>query len=202
VSIEAIFVRHGQSTANVGQWNQPFAQIALTPVGVKQAEVLAERWWFTPSLIVVSPFLRTVQTAEPTIARFPDVPVETWDIHEFTYWDLAHWGGSAAELEPEEVARFWRVGDPDHRLGGAETFGEMLERAERTLARLAALEVDAPVVLFTHGHFMQALRHVVMFPEWTAGEKMLHFRAFDERTKVQNTQLVTAKFDGSGWTID
>jgi hypothetical protein len=49
---------------------------------------------------------------------------------------------------------------------------------------------------------MQALRHVVMFPEWTAGEKMLHFRAFDERTKVQNTQLVTAKFDGSGWTID
>jgi hypothetical protein len=28
---------------------------------------------------------RTRQTAAPTIARFPDAPVKTWPIEEFTY---------------------------------------------------------------------------------------------------------------------
>jgi hypothetical protein len=62
------------------------------------------------------------------------------------------------------------------------------------------LRVDAPVMLFSHGHFMQAVRQTVMFPEWTAAEKMQAFREFDERTKVQNTQQVWAKFDGVRWT--
>jgi broad specificity phosphatase PhoE len=200
--IEAIFIRHGQSTANAGEWNQPFAQIPLTPLGQHQAEVLAGRWEFVPSLIVVSPFLRTQQTAAPTIARFPRVPVETWPIQEFTYWDIAHWDGSAPEIETEDVERFWRVGDPAVRRGESESFGELLGRAEAALKRLQTLAVKAPVLLFTHGHFIQAVRHVVMFPHWTAEEKMLHFRGFDDRTKVQNTQLVTAKFDGSAWSID
>jgi broad specificity phosphatase PhoE len=200
--IEAIFIRHGQSTANAGDWNQPFAQIELTPLGQHQAEALAARWEFTPSLIVVSPFVRTQQTAAPTIARFPDVPVETWPIQEFTFWDIAHWGGSAPEIEVEDVERFWRVGDPQHRRGNAETFAELLGRAEAALKRLQTLHAEAPVLLFTHGHFIQAVRHVVMFPHWTAEEKMLHFRGFDDRTKVRNTQLVTARFDGTAWTID
>jgi broad specificity phosphatase PhoE len=200
--VEAIFIRHGQSTANAGDWNQPFAQIALTPLGEHQSELLAARWAFTPSLIVVSPFLRTQQTAAPTIARFPDVPVETWPIQEFTYWDIAHWGGSSPEVEVEDVERFWRVGDPDYRRGESETFGQLLGRAEAALKRLETLQVRAPVLLFSHGHFIQAVRHVVMFPEWTAEEKMLHFRGFDDRAKVRNTQLVTAKFDGGAWSID
>jgi broad specificity phosphatase PhoE len=94
------------------------------------------------------------------------------------------------------------VGDPQVRRGKSESFGELLGRADAALERLQTLAVKAPVLLFTHGHFIQALRHVVMFPHWTAEEKMLHFRGFDDRTKVQNTQLVTAKFDGSAWSID
>ncbi len=199
--VEAVFVRHGQSTANAGEWDQDFAQIALTELGWKQARALADQWTFTPSLIAVSPFLRARQTAEPTMARFPDVPVEVWDIYEFTHWDKQHWGGSAPEIEPEEVAKFFRVADPTFRRGGAETFGELLGRAEAALKQLERLHVDAPVMLFSHGHFMQAVRQTVMFPEWTAGEKMLAFREFDERTKVQNTQQIWAKFDGVRWTI-
>jgi broad specificity phosphatase PhoE len=202
LKVKAIFIRHGQSTANAGDWNQPFAQIELTPLGQHQAEVLATRWDFTPSLIVVSPFVRTQQTAAPTIARFPDVPVETWPIQEFTYWDIAHWDGSTPEAEVEAVELYWRVADPEHRRGKSETFGELLGRAEAALKRLEALDVHAPVLLFTHGHFMQAVRHVVMFPHWTAEEKMLHFHGFDDRTKVKNTQLITAEFDGATWTID
>jgi broad specificity phosphatase PhoE len=200
--MQAVFVRHGQSTANAGEWNQPFATIALTPMGWEQARALAETWTFTPSRIVLSPFLRARQTAEPTMERFPDVPVETWDIYEFTHWDMAHWAGSAPEMEPEEVAKFFRVADPGFRRGGAETFAEFLGRAETTLDRLAGMQVEAPVVLFTHGHFMQAVRQTVMFPEWTAEQKMQAFRQFDEAYKVKNVQKVWAEFNGRAWTID
>ncbi|WP_241212739.1 MULTISPECIES: hypothetical protein [unclassified Sphingomonas] len=44
---------------------------------------VARAWTETPSLIVTSPYLRTRQTAQATIQRFPTVPVEVWPIEEF-----------------------------------------------------------------------------------------------------------------------
>lgn len=201
-SVEAIFIRHGQSTANIGIWDAPFAEIPLTELGWEQAKALAAQWTFRPSRIVVSPFLRAQQTAAATIARFPDVPVETWPIHEFTYWDKAHWDDSSPEQEVEEVSRFWRLADPEYRHGGrAESFGELLERTRETLRRLQALDVDGPVMLFTHGHFIQALRHDLNHAEWTDAEKMATFREIDERWRVLNTEVVVAKFAGMTWRL-
>ncbi len=200
-TIEAVFIRHGQSAANVGLWTGDFAQIPLTAVGWDQARRLAARWTVRPGLIVASPFLRTQQTAEPTVARFPEVPVETWPIYEFTYWDQAHWSGSTPERELEEVARYWRVADPEFHLEGAESFGDLLRRTRDARARLETLDVDGPVFLFTHGHFMQALRHDLNHPEWTDQQKMMTFREVDEREKVLNTELMTLRFDGTGWRL-
>ncbi len=197
-----MLIRHGQSAANVGLWKGDFAEIPLTELGWEQARSLAARWDFVPGRIVMSPFLRARQTAEPTIARFPDVPVETWPIHEFTYWDMANWDGSMPELELEEVERFWRVADPVHRKGGtAESFGELLVRARETLLRLQRMEADRPVLLFTHGHFMQALRHDLNYPGWSDEQKMGTFREVDEAFKVLNTERMTLKFDGKGWRL-
>jgi len=204
---QAIFIRHGQSRQNVGDWNGGFAEIPLTAVGEEQARALAETWDFTPSLIVVSPYLRTQQTAAPTIARFPDVPVETWEIHEFTFWDRAHWGDVMPDESFEDVARFWRVADPEYRhkgsadTAGAESFGDLLRRTEVALERLSAMEFNAPVLLFTHGHFMQALRHTLLFPHWTAEQKMMNFVAYDEANKVLNTELITVEFEEGKWRL-
>jgi broad specificity phosphatase PhoE len=198
-----IFVRHGQSTANAGGWSDDFAAIPLTELGHSQAAALAKRWDFTPGRIIVSPYLRTHQTAAPTIKRFADVPVETWDVHEFTYWDMANWKGSRPEEQPAEVEHFWTECDPEYRKGPrAETFAELLTRSNEALRRLESLEVDAPVVVFTHGHFIQAMRHTVLFPEWTAAEKMRNFRAFDAERWVANTECVAAVFDGAAWRLE
>ena len=203
---QAIFIRHGQSRQNVGDWDGGFAEIPLTAIGEEQARLLAESWEFTPSLIVVSPYLRTQQTAAPTIARFPQVPVETWDIHEFTYWDRAHWNDVLPDESFEEVERYWRVADPayrhksDARNGGAESFGDLLKRTEVALES-NAMEFDSPVLLFTHGHFMQALRHTLLFPHWTAEQKMMNFRAYDEANKVLNTELITVGFEDGKWRL-
>jgi broad specificity phosphatase PhoE len=191
IGTQGIFIRHGQSAANVGIWDGPFAEIPLTAVGQQQAEDLAASWDFTPDLIAVSPFTRTRQTAAPTIARFPQVPVEIWPIHEFTFWDRAYWGAMTPEEDQATVFRYWDKADPEHRHGtGAESFSDFLGRAENALERLAALQPGSRVLLFTHGHFMQALRHVLLYPEWTARQKMQHFRAYDERRKVKNVELI------------
>ena len=76
--MRAVFIRHGQSTANTGAPSDDIALIALTETGHGQARQLADRWTETPDLIVTSPFLRTQQTAQPTRARFPETPVEVW----------------------------------------------------------------------------------------------------------------------------
>ena len=36
-------------------------------------------------------YLRTQQTAQPTIERFPEVPVAVWPIQEFTYLEPSRW---------------------------------------------------------------------------------------------------------------
>lgn len=198
-----LFIRHGQSTANVGEPTKVFSEVPLTELGKQQARELAAKWTITPSLIAVSPFLRTQQTAAPTIARFPEAPVETWPIYEFTFWDPAHWTGGEPKDMMHEVDHYWMTADPDLRYGGgAESFAMMLHRAENTFNQLAGLEVTSPVMVFTHGHFIQALRLTVLHPEWTPTKKMREFRAFDDAYWVQNTQVVTAEFNGTLWKID
>lgn len=200
--MNAIFIRHGQSTANIGLPVESFAGIPLTDVGWQQARAVAETLTFTPDRIVVSPYLRTQQTATPTIERFPAVPVETWPIHEFTFWDPANVKNEREEELMRQIERYWHTADPHVQFGGgAESFAMFLGRAEAALSRLETESAGAPIVLFTHGHFMQALRLTVMYPEKSATEKMQMFRAFDEARWVQNTEMIHAEFDGAGWKL-
>lgn len=197
----ATFIRHGESMANIGQWDGGFAEIPLTNLGEKQAETIADKWDFTPDLIVVSPYLRTQQTAAPTISRFPSVTVETWPIHEFTFWDPAYWNAGPDETY-EMVERFWRDADPDYRHAeGTESFRDLLQRTEAALARLADRPGLDRVLLFTHGHFMQALRHTLFFPEWTPREKMANFRSYDDAHRVKNTETIDVELNDGEWRL-
>ncbi|WP_367161082.1 phosphoglycerate mutase family protein (plasmid) [Kozakia baliensis] len=75
----------GESAANAGGATFDPGDIPLSARGEAQARDLANRLTEAPDLIVHSPFLRTYQTAAPTIARYPDAPVVVWPIQEFTY---------------------------------------------------------------------------------------------------------------------
>ena len=187
----------------MGIWSDDFAAIPLTELGHQQAAEVAAAWEAAPTHIVVSGYLRARQTAAPTTARFPEVKAETWDVHEFTYWDIANWKGADLSEQPQEVERFWAEADPEYRQGeSAESFTQLLARADATLRRLEALPADAVVVLFTHGHFIQAVRHRILKRELSNAQAMAGFRAFDEKCRVRNTQSVAAEFDGSRWKIE
>src|SRR5438270_13987087 len=88
-STRIILVRHGQSVTNAGGRAADQVSNLLTELGRAQALGFSERLTCKPALIVVSPFLRAQQTAEPLRRRFPDVPVEECPIQEVSFLNPA-----------------------------------------------------------------------------------------------------------------
>ena len=200
--MRATFIRHGQSTGNAGMPCHDLATIELTEKGWNQARRVASGWTETPSLIVTSPFLRTQQTAAPTIERFPDVPVEVWPIEEFTYLQPSRWNGTLSADRAPHLVRYWGEADPAYCDGeGAESFGTLLRRAEAALGRLAALPLPGPVYVFSHGQFIQAVRAVVTESELDDRGKMLRFWRKGEPPAIGNAELVQFGRSNAQWRM-
>ena len=182
-----ILVRHGQSLANSGGVTTDHVANPLTPLGHQQAQSFAEQINCAPNLIVVSPFQRAQQTAEPLIRRFPNVPVEEWPIEEFTFLNPDHHRNSTeADRYPYSTA-FWQRGDPSYIDGpGAESFSQFLNRAREGIRRLINRNPGGCVVFFTHGFFMQAFRLVLLFPDATDRLLMQNFLRFHLVNLIQN----------------
>ena len=186
-STRIILVRHGQSVTNAGGRAKDQVSNPLTELGRAQSRDFAERLDCKPTLFVTSSFLRAQQTSEPLRKRFPDVPVEEWPIHEFSFLNSAlHRGTSEADREPHVVA-YWQREDPAYLDGPeAESFTLFLDRAREAIRRLASSNPGGCVVVFTHGFFMQAIRLVLLFPDATDAELMANFRRFHRLNLIQN----------------
>ncbi|MCU1251671.1 MAG: Phosphoglycerate mutase [Edaphobacter sp.] len=182
-----ILVRHGQSVTNAGGRAADQVSNPLTELGRAQARAFAERIDCKPTLFVVSPFLRAQQTSEPLRERFPDVAVEEWPIHEFSFLNPAlHRGTSEADRESHVVA-YWQREDPAYCDGpDAESFIFFLDRAREAIRRLISSNPGGCIVVFTHGFFMQAIRLVLLFPNATDAELMANFRRFHFLNLIQN----------------
>lgn len=200
--MKAVFIRHGQSTGNAGVPCHDLSTIELTELGWRQAREVARGWMEAPTLIVTSPYLRTRQTAEATIQRFPDVPVEVWPIEEFTYLQPSRWNGTRSAERMPHLERYWSEADPAYCDGeGAESFGTLLRRAEAALDQLAALPSPGPVYVFSHGQFIQAVRAVVTETELDDRGKMLRFWRKGEPPAIGNAELVDFSKTSSTWHL-
>ena len=190
--MRAVFIRHGQSTGNAGIPCHDLALIELTELGRHQAREVAASWTERPSLIATSPYVRARQTAEPTMERFSDVPVEVWPIQEFTYLQPSRWNGTLTRDRKPHIDRYWGTADPMYSDGaGAESFSTLLERARAALARLQAMPDDALVYLFSHGQFIQALNLLVRYEGMAEGEIMRMFPSYDRECPIGNSDLLT-----------
>jgi broad specificity phosphatase PhoE len=197
------FIRHGQSTGNAGVPSPDLALIALTDLGWQQARAVAANWTERPTLLVTSPYLRTQQTAAPTIERFPDVPVAVWPVEEFTYLQPTRWNGTRAAERTPHLVRYWNQADPAYCDGeGAESFGTLLRRAEATLHRLAALPAASLVYVFSHGQFIQAVRAVVAEAALDDRGKMLNFWRPGAPPAISNAEQVAFRLVAGHWQLD
>jgi 2,3-bisphosphoglycerate-dependent phosphoglycerate mutase len=183
-----LLVRHGQSLANAGGIPPDHVTNPLTELGHAQARTFADAFNLTPTLFLVSPFLRARQTAETLLQRFPAVPVEEWPIHEFNYLEPTRHNGTSEEQQMPHIERYWERCDPTYFDGpGAESFTTFLDRARDATIRLAQMDPGGFIVVFTHGFFMQAVRILLLFPHATNQQLMTNFRRFHFVNFIQNT---------------
>ena len=181
------FFRLAESAGNAGEVTFHPAEITLTARGRAQAQRIADHYSGRPTLIVVSPYIRTHQTAAPLIARFPDVPVEQWPIQEFTYLEPESCIGSSLADRLPRVQRYWTSASPDERDGPtAESFSDLIRRAGQFRTRLEALPVGTHAAVFSHGQFLQALRLLVHFPTLHHSGMKQAFQLLDQTSPFQN----------------
>ncbi len=149
-----VIVRHGESQRNVGRMAALAAgehayhgdvrdmDVPLTARGTKQAEYtgrhLARKFRF--DRVFVSPYLRTVQTADCLLSRFPYHVDVTYEERirekEFGILDGLTRPGIAA-LYPEELRRREREGKYYYRPPGGESYPDVALRLHSFLGTLA-----------------------------------------------------------------
>jgi 2,3-bisphosphoglycerate-dependent phosphoglycerate mutase len=185
--VEAWFIRHGQSVSNADLPTAHPAQSELTPQGWLEAEQIVRAFTRQPDLLVLSPYLRAQQTAEPTLNRFPNVPSATWPVHEFTYLAAHHYDGTTGSERRPVAMTYWERNDPHYRDGPeAETFAELVERVWAIIGRLRQGQ-DQYVALFSHGLFIRALLWAVLTDtRRPAPQQMKQYGNFCQAVRVPN----------------
>lgn len=149
-------VRHGQSASNAGLPATGHAETPLTALGHEQARALAQRVDRRPDLLIVSPFLRAKDTAQPVRERWPGTQCEVWPIGELTYLSPARCRGTTAESRRPWIEEYWGRCDPDYLDGpDAESFAAFMARLLDFDRRLQALDGDF-VIAVGHGQFFRA----------------------------------------------
>lgn len=161
-------VRHGQSTGNVIaeaaetggleaiEIPERDADVPLSDTGREQAEAVGK--WLAglpaderPGIAVVSPYLRTRQTAELALegSGIPVVVDERLRDRELGILDLLTGRGVQARL-PQEFARRARLGKFYYRPPGGESWADVLLRLRSLLRELREDHPGGRVLLFAH----------------------------------------------------
>lgn len=147
-----IFVRHGQTVWNVELKYQGHADIALTDLGLSQAQKVAARLAGEKiAAVYASDLSRAYQTAE-RIAEHHQLNVVA--VPEFREINFGEWEGlnytKIHDKWPEIMGLMFTKPD-EIKIPGGETFRELKERAQTGLARLIASHDQETIVVVSHG---------------------------------------------------
>jgi probable phosphoglycerate mutase len=149
-----LLVRHGQSEWNAGRILQGQADIPLSDLGRRQADMLAPAIaGLNPCRAITSDLVRASETADRL--GFPGARREP-RLREI---DVGAWQGRAiAELEARDAAAYqgWRAGT--HRPEGAELWAEFADRTARAVLDEAA-QGGKTLLAVCHGGVIRALLH-------------------------------------------
>lgn len=189
-----ILIRHGQTPANVdGILESTVPGPGLTALGQTQAEELVEALADQKiDALFVSTMVRTHLTAAPLVAARGLEPIERAGIREIEAGDVEGHRDEASVHQYLHALFTWAGGDLDHRMPGAQTGREVLERFDEVVAEAEALGVEN-VVLVSHGAVIRA---------WCAARTTNVDADFVRDHYVVNTGVVLV--DGStadGWEV-
>jgi ribonuclease H / adenosylcobalamin/alpha-ribazole phosphatase len=143
-------LRHGQTPNSVEKRYAGVSDVPLTEAGVQQAAAAGKR--LAPAgltVIVTSPLLRAVRTAEE-VAAATGAPVEADE--DFRETDFGAWDGltfpEVRERWPAELTAW--LADPAVAPPGGESFADVSTRVTGALRRLLARHQGQTVLIVSH----------------------------------------------------
>ena len=195
------FIRHAQSQANAGERTTDPALIKLTPLGREQAAHVAGMFGRAPDLLVSSPYLRAWQTAQYLADKYPNVPMETWPVQEFTYLNRQRCLNTTLAERIPMAREYWDRNDPHYVDGeGTESYAGLMCRAADMWKRLLAGYDGKWVVVFSHAQFIRAaLWHWLCGGERVSEAGMKRFRSFLRAYAIPNGAVLKTRYDGEFW---
>ena len=143
-------LRHGQTPMSVQKRYAGRTDAPLTEVGVQQAAAAAKRLASAGlGVIVASPLLRTVQTAQ-AVAAVTGAAVVTDD--GFRETDFGAWEGltfaEVRERWPAEISAW--LADPEVAPPGGESFTDVSARVTAALGHVLAARAGQTVLIVSH----------------------------------------------------
>jgi alpha-ribazole phosphatase len=153
-----ILVRHGQTTCNIEDIWHGWDDCELTPLGLSQAEAVAERLADEPlSAVYSSDSRRALQTAAAIARRHRLKPVSMAGLRER---NAGEYEGLRAEEIVARNPRIWAERDADFwnwSPPGGETFYQLLDRAMRAITEIRERHAGQTVVAVSHMATTRAL---------------------------------------------
>ena len=186
-----LMIRHGESTANAGaSADTPPDKIPITDLGREQAERVAAGLTERPDLIVTSSYIRTQQTAAPTIKKFPDVPVEVWPVQEFTFLDPAACAGTTYQERRPRVKAYLERCDPNYRDAPiCDSFNHFADRCVAFLERARGLK-EQTVYAFMHSQFILLTLYILEHGDGDRVELMKQFCTVVRHQTIDNCEVI------------
>lgn len=196
------FIRHAESEANAGLPTSSPDKISLTAKGLEQAEALTDLLSEKPDLIITSKYIRTQQTAGPTINKFSDVPVEVWPLHEYDFLSPAQCIDTTVDQRKPWVQEYWNRCEAIHIHGqGAESFFEFKSRVINCIKMLENNHNNF-IVVFAHGHVIRAIwQYFITMSNIIDDTAMQYFRDKMAHLPVANTGIFKAAYSGKKWIV-
>ena len=195
------FVRHAQSTANAGGVTVAHADIPLSELGRRQAELVAELLDVEPKLLLSSTYGRAVETARPFSEKTGCAITLHPLLHEFSALDAKLIDGMVTAQRRPMADAYWSQADPDLRHGpGSETFREFAARVAAFQVELAELPEDT--VLFGHGIWFGLLYWKLLGFSAEDSAGMATFRRFQRGLPMPNCAVYEVEQAAPGkWSL-
>lgn len=151
-------IRHAESEANVGgTFHEHKHTIKITEEGKRQAQELKEILE-KPDRVIVSKFIRTIETAEPLINKFPETEVHMWlDAHEFEWISCAEEVCAERDKMRESTFNYFTNSDPFVRKENTEeSFKEFADRIYKLTLKIGKIS-EGVNYIFTHGFVIKMI---------------------------------------------
>ncbi len=183
--MKILYIRHAQSEANAGGRTIDPASIAITEKGYAQSVSLAEEISEKPDLIIVSPYVRTQQTALPLTQKYPNCPMEVWPLQEFTFLSPVICRNTSPEERRPLVEKYWKYCEPDFIHGeGAESFNQFRDRISKAINNINALKLNN-VIVFTHEQVILLIKLLMLAKQFS----MADYREKVMNESIKNTEI-------------